>query len=158
MDIKILFVEDEPTIRSILAMSMKQKSPKSKAFFAEDGVQALKILYEKPKGFFDVIMSDIRMPNMSGIDLYQTVRSYEFYESYKETPFIFFSGSLFEDITGVEDMKRQIDVDQNMHLLGKPAKSLEIIEMIRKAANIPAVAPILDCKPESKGAEAKLSK
>jgi len=62
---KILVVEDEPTIREVLSESLKRWGAITTA---ADGQEGLTILQ---KNFFNVIISDIQMPKMSGIEFYR---------------------------------------------------------------------------------------
>jgi two-component system, NtrC family, response regulator HydG len=61
---KVLVVEDDPDIRKILEMFLSEKGFRVKV---ADGAQcALDMLSEEP---IDLILSDVRMPGMSGLDL-----------------------------------------------------------------------------------------
>ncbi len=61
---KVLVVEDDPDIRKILEMFLTQKGFRVKV--AEGAPRALEMLAEEP---IDLILSDVRMPDMSGLDL-----------------------------------------------------------------------------------------
>jgi DNA-binding NtrC family response regulator len=65
---KILVVEDDPDIRSILARFLGRRGYGVK--LAEDGVQALELLDQEP---VDLILSDVRMPRMDGLALLAAV-------------------------------------------------------------------------------------
>src|SRR2546427_3338480 len=61
---KILVVEDDPDIRKLLELFLTEKRFQVKV---TDGAQAaLETLDQEP---VDVILSDVRMPGMSGLDL-----------------------------------------------------------------------------------------
>jgi DNA-binding NtrC family response regulator len=62
--VKVLVVEDDPDIRKILDMFLSEKGFRVKV--AESGPRALEMLAEEP---IDLILSDVRMPGMSGLDL-----------------------------------------------------------------------------------------
>ena len=65
----VFVVDDEESIRSILQEALTQANYQVQTFpTAED---ALKVIREEPP---HVILSDIRMPGMSGIDLLDEVR------------------------------------------------------------------------------------
>ena len=68
---KILFVDDEPNVLSGLRRMLRPMSQEWKTEFCEGGPQALAILETNP---FDVIVSDMRMPGMSGDQLLEAVR------------------------------------------------------------------------------------
>jgi two-component system, NtrC family, response regulator HydG len=61
---KVLVVEDDPDIRKILEMFLTEKGFRVKV--AEGAQRALELLPEEP---IDLILSDVRMPGMSGLDL-----------------------------------------------------------------------------------------
>jgi len=61
---KVLVVEDDPDIRKILEMFLGEKGFRVKA--ADAASRALEMLEEEP---IDLILSDVRMPGMSGLDL-----------------------------------------------------------------------------------------
>jgi two-component system, NtrC family, response regulator HydG len=61
---KVLVVEDDPDIRKILEMFLTEKGFRVKV--ADGGPRALDMLAEEP---IDLILSDVRMPGMSGLDL-----------------------------------------------------------------------------------------
>lgn len=68
----ILIVDDSSTIRKvIMKFMMRAGLPSDGIHEAVDGVQALEMLADKQ---FDLIFSDINMPNMDGIEFIATVR------------------------------------------------------------------------------------
>lgn len=69
-DLKILVVDDSPTMRRILVNTV-QKAGYSKIQEAVDGKDALAKLLA---GDFDLLMTDWNMPNMSGLELVVAVR------------------------------------------------------------------------------------
>ncbi len=70
MQKKILIVDDEPALRELLVnfLSMEGHLVKS----AESGIAALAIL---EKEFFDLVLSDVRMPGMTGFEFLKQVKS-----------------------------------------------------------------------------------
>ena len=71
-DLKILVVDDFPTMRRIVKTLLKQNGF-SNFVEAEDGGSALKTL--EVQGDFDFIVSDWNMPNMTGLEFLKSVRS-----------------------------------------------------------------------------------
>jgi len=70
-DLKILIVDDSPTMRRILVNTViKAGYPSIKE--AEDGKDALAKMMA---GKFDLLMTDWNMPNMSGLELVEAVRA-----------------------------------------------------------------------------------
>ena len=69
----ILIVEDSAVDRALLG-SLLAKEPKWQIEFAEDGAEALEWIRARPNALPDVIITDMQMPQMSGLDLIQEVR------------------------------------------------------------------------------------
>ena len=67
---KVLVVDDEPSIREMLQIFLKREG--HDVSVAESGEAGLECVRKKD---FDVIVSDIKMPDMTGIDLLRRVRS-----------------------------------------------------------------------------------
>src|SRR5579864_5864708 len=70
MNVRILFVDDEPRVLEGLQRSLRPLRKEWSAAFAEGGVQALAVLAREP---FDVIVTDMRMPGMNGAALLEQV-------------------------------------------------------------------------------------
>jgi HD-like signal output (HDOD) protein/FixJ family two-component response regulator len=68
---RILFVDDEPRILQGLKRMLHSKREEWEVEFAGDGLSALEVL---EKGPIDVIISDMRMPGMSGAQLLEEVK------------------------------------------------------------------------------------
>ena len=66
---KVLVVEDDADIRAILAVFLADKGFNVKV--ADSGHRALELLGEEP---VDLILSDVRMPGMTGIELLRTLK------------------------------------------------------------------------------------
>lgn len=66
---QVLVVDDDPTIRTCLTMLLESVGYDVAA--AEDGIQALLLIGENAP---DIMISDLNMPRMSGIDLLSEVR------------------------------------------------------------------------------------
>jgi len=69
MPVKILFVDDEPDLESLICQKFRQKirTGEYQVFFAHNGVEALATLREQPD--IDIILTDINMPVMDGMAL-----------------------------------------------------------------------------------------
>lgn len=79
---KVLIVDDELLMRKFLAETLLRK--KIDVTIAENGREALEIL---EKSSFDLVISDMKMPGMTGIELLRKVK-----ELYPETIFVVISG------------------------------------------------------------------
>lgn len=127
---RILIVDDDSEIRSVLEDLIKMKFFGSSVAIdiatAQDGEMALQMLRENG---FDVVISDMRMPCMGGIELLKKVRKDE---KLKSIPF-FVMSSLFtnEDIReiavlGAEYVQKPFFLDNSPlfgRLLENPLKS-----------------------------------
>ncbi|SKA18540.1 response regulator [Consotaella salsifontis] len=67
---RILVAEDDPGVRLLVTRALMMEGHAVVA--AEDGEAALELLEEK-EGAFDLLLSDIRMPVMTGIELARAV-------------------------------------------------------------------------------------
>jgi CheY-like chemotaxis protein len=103
---RILAVEDEPEYLEMLQEVMK--SIGHSITIARNGAEAMDILKQQT---IDVIVSDVKMPEMNGIDFHQQVRAIP---AYRNTPFVFLTG--INDLTEVKAVCKE-DCDL---LLQKP--------------------------------------
>lgn len=69
---RILIVDDDPSIRSMLGLILRENSTFD-VLTAENGEQALDII--KKKENVDIVLSDIQMPRMNGIELLREIKS-----------------------------------------------------------------------------------
>lgn len=68
-DKKILIAEDDANFRDVLLLSLQQKGAFVTA--AKHGKEALDFF---ETGSFDIILSDVQMPHMTGVQLLQKIR------------------------------------------------------------------------------------
>jgi len=73
---KILIVEDSATMRSLLASSLEDLQIPVKIVEAESGFEALRFL---PRDEFDLVVTDINMPDINGLELVSFIRNNEKY-------------------------------------------------------------------------------
>lgn len=78
MKSRILVVDDEASIREFMEIFLKKEG--YEVSLAEDGAKAKDILTKKT---FDMVISDLQMPNMTGMELLKYAR-----EAYPETVFV----------------------------------------------------------------------
>jgi|Laugresp1bdmlbsn_1035097.scaffolds.fasta_scaffold15555_3 CheY-like chemotaxis protein len=86
---KILVVDDDVDARDLLKILIQAQGRHS-VFFANDGVEALKVARDAMP---DLIITDIKMPNMDG---YEFVRRLRTDPVLKKTEVIFYSAYFFE--------------------------------------------------------------
>ena len=68
---RILIVEDSETMRSLLASSLEELEVPVKVSEAASGFEALRVL---PREDFDLVVTDINMPDINGLELLSFVR------------------------------------------------------------------------------------
>ena len=69
--IQILLIEDEEPIRRVMARILLEENPSYEITQAIDGKEGLSFL-EKKK--FDLVLCDIKMPKMDGIEVLQKAK------------------------------------------------------------------------------------
>jgi CheY-like chemotaxis protein len=69
--LSILIVDDNPSMANILADILDVKG--FKVYAACSGAEALEILRANP---IDILLTDIKMPNMNGLELYRETRKF----------------------------------------------------------------------------------
>jgi two-component system chemotaxis response regulator CheY len=74
----ILIVEDSSTMRALLASALEDLEPPVKLTEANSGFEALHIL---PRESFDLIVTDINMPDINGLELVSFVKNNDAYRS-----------------------------------------------------------------------------
>lgn len=94
MKAKILVVDDEESIREFLEIMLKKEG--YEVTLAEDGLKAKEMVQKKS---FDMIISDLQMPNMTGIELLKYIR-----QNYPEIVFMMITAFGTTE-TAVEAMK-----------------------------------------------------
>jgi two-component system chemotaxis response regulator CheY len=74
----ILVVEDSPTMRALLTASLDEIAGEIKVTEAANGFEALRAL---PRESFDLIITDINMPDINGLELVSFVKNTPAYQS-----------------------------------------------------------------------------
>jgi two-component system, chemotaxis family, chemotaxis protein CheY len=116
----VLIVEDSKSIRSMMRVSLEEGGG---YFFVEagNGFEALKAL---PTRRFDLIITDINMPDINGLELIGYVKSNP---AYRDIPLIIVSTE-----KGEEDKKRGIALGAVGYVV-KPFKKEELKAMVESA-------------------------
>ncbi len=74
----VLVVDDSPTFRTMVSFALKRVASFDKEIQAADGLEALDAL---AKNSVDIIICDVNMPNMNGLEFLKTVKSDENFKS-----------------------------------------------------------------------------
>ena len=112
----ILIVEDSLTERKVLVDMLNKYF--SNIIEVSNGKEAYEVLKKKEKEI-DIVISDIVMPELSGIELLKLVREFNL-----SIPFIFITGNLKS-----EDILKAIDLNVSSYLL-KPVNPMQLLEKI----------------------------
>lgn len=114
----ILIVDDETGQIWIMGDILKDRLKTLSFFEAEDGQQALEII-ENEKNL-DMVISDIQMPNLSGVELLKKVKKLR-----PELPVLLITGNSTFDRKKIMEMGA-------IDLLYKPYDSEELIRIVQK--------------------------
>jgi EAL domain-containing protein (putative c-di-GMP-specific phosphodiesterase class I) len=122
--IHVLLVDDEPPIARGVGRLLKAAGYALTT--AHDGVEALKAI---EAAAFDVIVSDIRMPNMDGLTLLRSIRAKDL-----DIPVVFLTGSPTVE-TAAEALERGA-----FRYLMKPVDIAELVRVIARADQVHRLA------------------
>lgn len=118
---RIMLVDDHEMIRDAIKLYFLNNEEYSVNAEASDGVEALDLLRENE---YDLVLSDINMPNMNGIEFSKEVRS-----MYPDNPILILT--MFDDITHV---KKLIEIGVNGFVLKNANKNI-LLEAVDKVMN-----------------------
>lgn len=115
----LLLIEDDHDLREALQDRLRVLN--ISVVSVKDGEEALAALAQSK---FNVILSDIGMPNISGLDFLKRIRA-----DGNETPVLFMSA--------YDDRDRVLDALRNgaFDFLPKPVKSVELLAAVQRALN-----------------------
>lgn len=69
---RVLLVEDDPEMRELMALALRGDGYEVRE--AADGLEALRLLGAEENPGFDLVVSDVRMPGCSGLEMLQRLR------------------------------------------------------------------------------------
>jgi CheY-like chemotaxis protein len=116
---KILVIEDEPFIGRVCVKTLSSEG--FEVDVASNGLIALEMLVKKK---YDLIFSDVRTPNMNGIEFYKHIKEQD---PSLANRIIFTSGDIMSP-----DVKEFMSTNQNP-FLAKPFMPDELRAIVRKA-------------------------
>jgi len=174
---KILVVEDEAAIRRVLIKILSEENDSYQLSEAEDGLKAMELLKKED---FDLVICDIKMPKMDGVEVLQASKKIK-----PEIPFVMISGhgdletavhtmryGAFDYISKPPDLNRLLNtvrnaldrnalvsenkrlkkkVSKNYQMIGESKEISFIIEIIEKVA--PTEARVMITGPNGTGKE-----
>jgi two-component system nitrogen regulation response regulator NtrX len=154
---KILIIEDEASIRRVLVKILTEENTHYEVFEAEDGLIGTEMIKNTD---FDLVLCDIKMPKMDGVEVLETVKKIK-----PEIPMVMISGhgdldtavntmrmGAFDYISKPPDLNRLLNtirnaldkkqlVVENKRLKTKVSKQYE---MVGNSPAIEAVKSIID--------------
>ncbi|MDO4405104.1 MAG: ATP-binding protein [Atopobiaceae bacterium] len=126
--LRALLVEDQEINREIATMILEDFG--FEVDEAEDGVQALAQLTSSEAGCYDVVITDIQMPNMNGYELARSIRKLDGTELAR-TPIVAMSANAFQ-----EDVKASHEAGMDAHV----AKPIDVDILSRTLGEVLASA------------------
>lgn len=124
--VKVLLVEDNDMNMEIAKFLLEDRG--AVVTSAENGQEALELFADAEPGTFDIIMSDIMMPVMDGLEFTRNLRKMERADA-KNIPIFAMSANAFLD-----DIKRSKNAGMNEHFV-KPLEIDQIIKAVKKYMN-----------------------
>ncbi len=115
----VLVVEDSKAIRTMIRVSLEEAG----GFFAVEAGNGFEALKTLPTRRFDLIITDINMPDINGLELIGYVKANP---TYRDIPLIIVSTEKSE-----EDKKRGITLGAAGYVV-KPFKKEELMAMVAK--------------------------
>ncbi|GFM34702.1 response regulator [Desulfovibrio subterraneus] len=122
---RIFIAEDDIVTRTLISEQVKSFGYAVTSF--EDGISVFEALSNNPEGA-DLLITDVRMPGMDGIELIARLRKMEQFSGF---PIIIMSG-----VVGVKDISELLKNGAS-RFLAKPIDPDDLSENIRKALSVP---------------------
>ena len=113
-DKTVLLLEDQELNMMIIRKLLEKQG--MKVLMAKNGKEGLQLFEKSTLNSIDVILSDIRMPLMNGLEMAKAIRKLE-REDAQEVPIIAMTANAFE-----EDIQKSKDAGMNAHL-SKPVQA-----------------------------------
>jgi len=123
-DLRILVVEDSPTMRQLISFALKRMKG-IEIVEAADGVEGLKKLNS---GAFNLIITDINMPVMDGLKLISLVRRDV---KYRTIPIMIITTE-----GGAEDRERALALGADAYIT-KPIQAGNVLDTAKSLLGIP---------------------
>ena len=119
MRTKVLVVEDNHAMRSLIAAALDQHLEVN-VYEAENGFSALKLI---PDNEFQLILTDINMPDINGLELISFLRQHPVY---RQVPILIISTESAD-----EDRRRGLAIGANGYLT-KPFTENELVTLVQQ--------------------------
>jgi two-component system, chemotaxis family, chemotaxis protein CheY len=125
---RILLVEDSASTRSFIRSALEAELTgfgPIEIIEAASGFDALRLL---PRGHYDLVITDINMPDINGLELIQFIRKSD---RHKSTPLVIISTQASE-----RDRERGLSLGAN-DFLAKPLTSEQLVSTVKKLLGPP---------------------
>ncbi len=119
---KVLVIDDSPTMRKMVGFALKKMFKIEDVIEAGDGLEALDVL-GKEGDSVDLVICDINMPNMNGLEFLKKVRSLD---DFKKLPIIMLTTEGKE-----EDRQRALSMGADGYVV-KPFKPDKLKKELEK--------------------------
>ena len=120
--VKALLVEDNDLNLEIAKFHLERQQVQ--VFTAMNGQEAVDAFEKSEIGFFDIILMDIMMPVMDGLEAARRIRGMERPDA-RAIPIIAMSANAFK-----EDVQKSLEAGMNAHLI-KPIDESKVIDTIK---------------------------
>ena len=120
---RVLLAEDMAVNAEIMMMVLTMRE--MEVDLAENGRIAVNLFESHEAGYYDVILMDMRMPEMDGLEATRTIRSLQ-RDDAKTIPIIALTANAFD-----EDVQRSMQAGLNAHL-SKPVEPEELFKTMEK--------------------------
>jgi len=121
---RILVVDDEESMRQLLEIALGKDGHRITA--AESGTKACELI---DKGSFDLVISDIKMPDISGYEVFRAAK-----EDFPDTPVILMTGFGYDPHHSIVRASQE----GLQSFLFKPFKAQQLLAEVAKALLPPA--------------------
>ncbi len=118
---RVLICEDHPLNSMVVTKMLEKKDVLSES--AENGKMGIDMFMKSPPGYYDAILMDVRMPQMSGLEVTKTIRMSE-REDAKTIPIIAMTANAF-----VSDKRQSLDAGMSEYLC-KPIQQEELYDVL----------------------------
>ncbi|MFZ5760322.1 MAG: response regulator [Thermodesulfobacteriota bacterium] len=118
---RILCIDDEPDILELMAEFLELLGHETVT--TNDAGQGLEMLLGKDAVLFDAVITDLKMPHMSGLEMVKALR-----DNHVMVPVIVASGQFEEDL---EQLAREYNIAA---VLAKPCTLMKFTEVLAKVS------------------------
>ncbi len=115
---KVLIIEDSPEIVHSVTLCFKVFLPEASVDFSYDGIKGLELIRSKP---FDILILDLNLPEMDGMEVLQQVRTFS------DIPVLILTVR-----DRIEDKLKGLDLGADDYMV-KPFKPRELITRVNEA-------------------------